>query len=259
MLIKSKGLLTPTRRGLLRLGAKGLIVLAAPAIIRPDALWAQVAQTGGGVAKPASGGGGSNNIAFDNDFSDVTNATSITVSFPALSANDFIVIACEYNGGPLSSLTNTLGLTLSPRVAANNSSTICLQVWTGVTPSAISSGSVTFTQSVAGFIYLGIAGFSGVNTTTKFDSNGSVPVGVTSADPQNITTSNANDMLVAFFRAGVSGPTAGSGWTSFPHMTGGNFFQGQYKPTTASGTYSATLTTGSGLSSAVIVDAYVSS
>jgi len=77
---------------------------------------------------------------------------------------------------------------------------------------------------------------------SPFDPNASVPNVTASGDP-TITTSNANDFLVAVEVTTGSGPTAGSGFAEAIPFTFNNFMV-QYQIVSAAGSYTATLGSG---------------
>ena len=139
-----------------------------------------------------------------------------TVTLTTTNANDIIYLVCEINGGAgitiLSvSSPNTSGWTVR---ATGGVSQYPLVSAYGIAASALSSEVITVTlNGTASFWTLDAFGVSGANTSTPFDSNGSIPQ-VSSGSVNVISTNNANDFLIGAFRDNLNPAIgAGSGWT----------------------------------------------
>ncbi len=116
------------------------------------------------------------------------------------------------------SVSDTAGLTWTQR-ASEIQATTGIQEWWAKAPSTLSSDTITVNCTSSGLSFIAIA-ISGADTTTPFDTNGSVPAhnqsaGSTSAS-LTISTTNANTLLLAILRgAGSLGTITGpSGFTS---------------------------------------------
>lgn len=170
-----------------------------------------------------------------------------------LASEVFITNVCNTAG--ITSISGG-GLTWARRVDATSSAGVNhLEHWAAQASGALSGVTFTITYSGGGsaFTTAALYAFSGQDTSTIWDGNASVPAHTDNGpDPQSITTSNANDVVIAGFRAGTASPTAGTGFTQ---ICGSNFLCVEYKILSATGTTSCTLGTGAGGASACVADA----
>jgi hypothetical protein len=147
------------------------------------------------------------------------------------------------------------GLTWSQRARAVSGGD-SIQLWTAqaAAPLAGMVATLTFSGSPT-FRNFCIFAFSGQNDSTIFDPNASVPaVEDSQADPILISTDNPDDVIIAcFLMAGISNPTAGSGFTQ---ISGQSYFLVEYKIVSAPQTnLSCGVGNGSGFAAANVADA----
>jgi hypothetical protein len=165
-----------------------------------------------------------------------------------------VFISSTINSATIASISGG-GLTWTKRIS--NAAANPIELWTAQAVSALSSMVATITYSGSpSFESHDIFAFSGQDTSTKWDSNASVPgsLDVSPADPILVSTSNANDVIIACFRmASVASPTAGTGFTL---ISGADFLGSEYKIVSATQTnLSCGLGTGVGDSNGSVVDA----
>jgi hypothetical protein len=167
-------------------------------------------------------------------------ATTIAVAVSA-SAGDVLVLDLSVQGGPTGAAVASIssivggGLTWTQRSnqintptsgagndIGNGASYQQFFRYYAVAASAVVSQTITVTVSVSNAMSMSITAWSGVNSTTPWDTNGSLPAQAKSAafntasvpTVTGISTTNANSVLIA----GVSSqdatpPTVGSGYT----------------------------------------------
>lgn len=94
-----------------------------------------------------------------------------------------------------------------------------MEEWWAIAPSILSAVTFTATASAsASFVVLNVFAVSGADTATPFDANAAVPASASGAaavaPTVNVSTSNANDMLIGFISCpGGGGTSAGAGFT----------------------------------------------
>jgi len=142
-----------------------------------------------------------------------------TLLMPALSAaaGELILLWVQANAGPSTAITPAVtGVTWTQRASINNGGGQFLDLWFAIPSVPISGVQYTITQTGTNFLEGAFSLFTGVtNSATPYDSNGSLPATVTLAgNPPvaQITTSNANDVLVGFANNASVG--VGSGYTT---------------------------------------------
>ncbi|MDE2096255.1 MAG: hypothetical protein KGL39_03350 [Patescibacteria group bacterium] len=148
-----------------------------------------------------------------------TSSKALTLS--TTSPDDIIVFVVSASNNSLSSVSSTVsgiadggsaGVTLTKRLESagrNTSGSLgtyfsSIEIWTGNAAAALASES--FTVSFAANVSCGnifAFGISGANTTSPFDPNASLPVFKSTGATCTISTSNANDFLLAI--ASVAG------------------------------------------------------
>jgi len=161
--------------------------------------------------------------------------------------NDVLIVTAGCGSSTYKTVTGitsnpALTWTLRKRVQWSQAGTWNFEEWYAIWTS---HGTITITVAVSGVPdiqgWTGIAfGISGANTTTIFDSNaGANPsANGTSANPTvNISTSNANDIIVGLLYVYGGSPSVGSGFTLIAKDVN-NLEYGEYKVVTA--TQSAT-------------------
>jgi hypothetical protein len=220
---------------------------------------ASLAQIIGGGVWPGTPGGGANNTALDCGGAACghtnTSGTSgaVTLSTTATSGRVFVVV--ENNGTNVSSVTGG-GLTFTGRLQWSNGAVCgttsdCLSVFSAPFSSALSSATLTVNNSnSSGFMTIDAFAVSGQN---GFDTDASLPAGGTTS-PVVISTGNANDMLLCFYRfSSTSTPTEGAGFTK---ISGADFLLTEYKKVTATqSSFSCPIGTGNTDENAGIGDA----
>ena len=134
------------------------------------------------------------------DGSDVQNGnstTSVVFTLSTTNTNDIIYVCVKYNT-TVPTISDTAGLTWTTRQSQTSDDVITFYA---VSAAALSSNTITVTGS-ASIDLCGVAfGISGADTSTKFDSNASIPAvntNDTSATSlyNTISTSNADDFII---------------------------------------------------------------
>lgn len=152
----------------------------------------------------------------------VTNAgTGTPLALPAFTAagsNLVVVVGVIINGGTVTSISDTAGLTWTRR-AAGGGGQFGTEEWYAISSGALSSDIITINQSGGGYIAAGAFAIAGARVSASpFDQNAALPAIGSSGDGSAIsdvtaTTSTANDILIGIYRASVASPTAGTGFT----------------------------------------------
>jgi large repetitive protein len=154
-------------------------------------------------------------------------SNSTSVSLTTTKANDVIILDVVQNGSSVNTVTDTAGLTWHQR-AVTGSGSQTISEYYAIAPNALSGDSITVATAGAAF-YTDLNAFavSGANTASPFDNNLSTPVTAASSTAA-VTTSNANDMIIAGYRfASDAAPAAGSGWTTINAASG--YYLSEYK------------------------------
>lgn len=151
-------------------------------------------------------------------FGSVSNGKTINTSSMTAQPNELIVIVITGNSSSptVSSVTENFGTHLTYHAQVSYSSPSagqCLYVYYAVTGSQTGSFKITVTMSSNYNYCVQAFGVTGANTTTPFDTNSNLPAkatGTSSSLPTvtGISTSNANDMILAF-----EGQTSGTAQT----------------------------------------------
>lgn len=182
-------------------------------------------------------------------------ATTVTTGTLTTTTGSGVIICALLVGGSASTsgIPTATGLTFTLR-KFQTSGAITVYIYTAPYTTNF-SGTVTVNITGGGAIIEACAfGIGGAATTSSFDPNASVPNAVTGTDP-SVTTSNANDFLVAAEYTTSNGPTAGTGFTEVIPVTFTQFMV-QYRIVSATGSYTATLGSG-GPALIAILDAIV--
>lgn len=188
----------------------------------------------------------------------ITGSASVLI-LPGLTTtltNDLVIVQYAQDGVSETATTVTSPhLTFTKRGTAPGSA---FSEWVAPAASTLTAEVITITLSGAVTYFVGCAfAISGADTTTKFDSNVSLPVqGNTNADPTFSTTS-ANTIVIAGLGIGVATPTPGTGWNLI-YNGGSQFFLSMYKIfTTAQTGTTAAVGTGSGQENRYVVDGII--
>ncbi len=140
-------------------------------------------------------------------------ASAISGSLTTGNAEDVIVLFIETNGGPVTTVSDTAGLTWTRRRSVVYGSVQQLDEWYAVAPTALSGDIITVSQTYSAYLAACAVAVSGANTSDPFDANSSVPAAAAGASA-SISTSNAADFVIGAYRVGATAsPTAGAGWT----------------------------------------------
>ena len=156
-----------------------------------------------------------------------TATTSASLSLTTANANDVIIVDVVQNGTSVSSVSDAAGLVWHARAIAGTAPFTIYEYY-AIAPNALSSDAITVNfAGTASYADVNAFGVSGANTASPFDSNVSVP-----ATPANstgsITTSNANDLIIAGYRFGGNAtPVAGAGWTAI--NASGGYYLSEYQ------------------------------
>jgi hypothetical protein len=167
--------------------------------------------------------------------------------------NEVLLACVGENQGPLSTPTDTLGLTWTKRASVGSGH--ATEEWYAIGPGAVTYpqyDTITFTQGSNDYISAGVIVINGANTSSPFD--GTAVTGT--SDPLSITTTHADTVITGCFTMSTqSSPTAGTGYTS---PFAGFFSLDEYKlvSSTQSG-LSVSIGTGAGDARAGIADAIV--
>ncbi len=196
---------------------------------------AQLLLGAGDGRKPAAGG--SNNTAIDGTpvHKNVATVSSTTITASTTASTGRFFVAILTNAFRVDSITSA-NVTFTQRASVQtnidftpcNAASDCISLWSGTYSSQLSSEVMTIT-------YAGVTTFStidgfGVTGQNGFDANAALPW-QTSAGPAQITTSNANDMILCAYRFnGTASPTQGTGMTI---ISGADFMLTEYKKVTA--------------------------
>jgi hypothetical protein len=148
--------------------------------------------------------------------------TSQTITLTTSHSNDVIILMSESNGSSsgtvISGISDTAGLTWARR-KTNAVGELALEEWYATSASPLSSDSITVSYNASTtYIELTAFGINGSHPAAPFDTNVSLP-GSGASGNGSITTSNANDMLIALFRQ--AGATCGT--SGFTTVTPGSF------------------------------------
>jgi hypothetical protein len=151
-----------------------------------------------------------------------TNVANATVSLVTTVANCLIrlVLVCNAQSTsdpvPTIAVSDTSTLTWAHRAQVVRSAFTSqgVQEWWAWASSAISTTiTVAFNTYDANYYALSASAWSGINSSTPWDSNGSLP-GTSGTTSTTIITSNANDVLFGAMACGSASPSAPSGWTA---------------------------------------------
>lgn len=162
-------------------------------------------------------------LALDGSVHGNATAASLGVSLTTANANDIIVVIATINSGPVTSVVGG-GLTWNFVIADGPTAASQIEFWYAVAASALSSVTITVTQTGSGFITVDAFGISGADTSTIFDANASTPDSSTTG-LLSITTDTADTFIIGGYRISVANPTEGSGWTK---ISGADFQLTEY-------------------------------
>ena len=181
------------------------------------------------VSNGGATGTGAGSLALDgNGFANKSApTTSASVTLTTTHPNDVIILDIVQNGTAVSSVSDVAGLNWHQRAVAGTAGQTIYEYY-AIAANALSADVITVNfAGAAGYVDLNAFGVSGANTSSPFDSNVSVPASP-AASAGSITTSNANDLIIAGYRFGSNAaPAAGSGWTTL--NASGNYYLSEYQ------------------------------
>ena len=162
-------------------------------------------------------------LAIDGFINGHASSSPVIVSLTTTKTNDVITVfvaqnACTYTG---ISVSDTASLTWARR--ATNFGSTSANEFSAVSSGILSSDSITVACSGASYLEATAFGVSGGHIAAPYDTNGALPYQANSGNA-SITTSNANDMLLAFFRASTNACST----SGFAAIGTGNFSCAQY-------------------------------
>ena len=153
---------------------------------------------------------------------------TFTATFSTTNPNDLVFMFAYVGGDAFVSISDTSNLVwvqrkLIQELGSGNYDTL----WVAKASSAIVSSTITVTVGAAATGANGFGGvISGADYSIVFDPNASVPASTTDTPLMTMGTSNANDMLLAFYVTVDSNPgTPPAGWTAILD-SGGNTWVG---------------------------------
>jgi PKD repeat protein len=179
----------------------------------------------GFVSANGSGGAGSTSWSIDGSAhkADTTGtATSLTQSLTTSDTND-LIFACLALGTAQTSAPTISGGGLTWTLQYHSSSDYKLCVWSAPAASALASASITVTIGIASNLNLHLFGLNGAGASPALDGSPVSASGTGTAPSVNITTTNANDIVLGFFQTN-GGPTVtlAANWTAVDTTYGGN-------------------------------------
>ena len=180
------------------------------------------------------------------------NSTSLTSHTTApfdSSGGDVIVMCASSHAGVTLTPSDSFGNTWIPIAGPTSTSVgfdLRTQLWYARNPIVGPNHTVTMTLSIAQPLVISIIVGKGSNISSPIDAisligsdNGTQTVNVASP---NITTSNANDLLIGFVKVSAGATfTSGAGFTQQPAASS-NFLDAETGPAATAGTYDATFT-----------------
>jgi hypothetical protein len=158
-------------------------------------------------------------IALENNLGSAfngSNATTVDLTTTAAAGSGACIAALFYANQAVTSVTDQAGNTyVVEQVQDNGGGRACIAYALNVT--ALPSGNwIRVTLGAAGRAIIGAASFTGVATSAALDvKNGRSQFNATAWDSNNITTTNANDLLlgVSALNGVVATSTPGTNWT----------------------------------------------
>jgi len=208
-------------------------------------------------------------LALDGTATGSSNSTATSLVLGGLTttnAGDVICVAAMTDNSAFSgartltgvSGTGTTGWAARKTLTGNTGSfhNLAFELWCGTASGTLSAVALTLDYSGSGSFTAAAAfafGISGANTASPFDpANSSTATdlsGSTSVPSTTITTTNANDILIAVLGTGESGPTFGDVQSTFTAITSINGFGGpNFNAIGAEGEYKVVSATQSGAS-----------
>ena len=192
-------------------------------------------------------------LALDGSVHGSTTATSLGVTLTTSNTDDVIIVIATVNQGPITSISGA-GLTWN-FIASGGTGIAAIEIWYAIASSALSSQTITVTQTASGFITVDAFGISGANTSSPFDANASTPATGTTAT-LTVSTDTADTFIIGGYRFGsTASPTEGTGWTK---IFGANFQLSEFKIVSSTqSSLSVAIGTGAGDQNGGVADAVV--
>lgn len=203
-------------------------------------------RTHGWRGAAAAAGGGS--LAVDSSVHATSNTTSNALTLSTSGTNRVIIVSAATNGGPVTGVSDTAGLTWTKAgdtMSLGASGSQDLELWWAPAAAQLSSDVITVSYTSGVFNSATALAVSGATSiSSPFDGAAAVKWGFASDDPNSITTTAASTLVVGTFRFGsTASPTAGSGFTL---VSGADFAMTEYQILSSAQTLSVTVGTGVG-------------
>lgn len=168
-------------------------------------------------------------LAIDGSPVAATGTTTVAQALPGLTTthgSDIIIVVAQINGGTVTSITDTAGLSWQQR-AISNSAGLDNETWWALAPSALSGAVITVNMTPTPN-FNGMAAFavSGANINKPWDANAILPVTSVANAPVVVSTSSPNAMIIGAYRGSNGTNTAGAGFTL---IAGANFGLVEYQ------------------------------
>jgi hypothetical protein len=182
------------------------------------------------------------------------NTTSLVL--PGLSttfSNDVVYVVLVTQGGPGLNITGG-GLTFTRRATLLGGGNT-IEIWSAVASSPLSSAVFTCTSTAGPAFFTAVTfAFSGAHSASPFDANGAIPSTFASGAGVTITTSNANDILIA---ASANSPAIDAPYTRLSPAAEANFLSVGYQIVSATQSASPVTWAGAANSAVAAVDAII--
>jgi hypothetical protein len=156
-----------------------------------------------------------------------TSGTSISVTLNTTNHNNLIFAVIEENSpAPITGVTSTSGLSFS-QYGTSGVAYQEFEVWKATAPSPLTNESITVTMASAAYLILSVFAVSNTTLAAPFDPH---PFATSTTGDLSITTTNANNLIIACYRLSQPNPTAGTSWTT---LIGANYTLIQYLTVTS--------------------------
>lgn len=167
-------------------------------------------------------------IALDASVHGNTTAASLGLSLTTATAGDVILAFVTTNGGPVTGVSgSTLGAFSSRKQQlSSDGGTSYIELWYKVAAGTLAGETITTSTTSSAYLTVDIAAFSGCNTATPFDVNGSLPNGVASG-LSTVSTTAASTCVVGGYR--LTGSGNGSAGSGFTQVGGGDYQLVEYQ------------------------------
>ena len=176
------------------------------------------------------------------------------VVLPAFTTSNpsIVFVVMGRQGGSYGTPTGS-GLTFTSRGGSYSGANF-IDVYYAIASSALAGVVITAPDTSSSYTQAVVFAVSGYNTSTPFDTNGSVPASG-SADPISISTTETNTFIFGAFGGSQANFTPGSGWSLIASPTNGYFLVEYQIVSSAQTGLSVDIGTGAGQGSGAYADA----